>query len=97
MGTIFVAEVQGDDGLPFEDQAIAAVEAEDVDKARDFLVPALKAMNRKLFEARKRRWDEGRPMLTREATEQEAIAWRRRKASQLQPSRVVWLIDLDAE
>jgi hypothetical protein len=99
MGTVFVAEVQGADGLPFEDQAKAAIEAENAEEARDFLVPAVMAMNRKLHAAGAERWDEANPILTREATEPEIIAWRRRKALQLpnRPSPVVWLIDLATE
>jgi hypothetical protein len=94
---IFVAEVQGDQGLPFEDQAIAAIEAEDVEEARDFLVTAIRAMNRKLFEIAAERWDEGCPILTREASATETAEWHERKAAQ-PPNRtspVVWLIDVE--
>jgi hypothetical protein len=94
---IFVAEVQGQEGYPFEEQAIAAIEADDVDEARDFLLPAVQATCRQLFEARAERWDEGAPILIREATAAEAAEWRERKFVQLSnpTSPVVWLIDVE--
>jgi hypothetical protein len=89
--TIFVAEVPGDSGWPFEDQAIAAIEAKDVDEARDLLVPAMMAMTHKLFEAGAKRWDETSPILTREATSGEVAAWAARRDAS---SPVVWLVDI---
>jgi hypothetical protein len=62
---VFIAEVTGDSGWPFEDVAIAAIDAEDVDEARDFLVAALMAKNRHLFEAGARRWDETSAIVAR--------------------------------
>jgi hypothetical protein len=93
--TVFVAEVSGDSGWPFEDQAIAAIEAEDVDEARDFLVTAMMAMNRRLFETGVERWDETLPILTRKATPAEVAAWSKRKAAHRDASSpVVWLVDI---
>jgi hypothetical protein len=93
--TVFVAEVQGDSGWPFEDEAIAAVEAEDIEEARDFLVPAVIAMNRRLFETGAKRWDEGCPITTREASPGEAAQWQSRRVTYRDASsHVVWLVDL---
>ena len=94
---VFVAEVSGDFGWPFEDEAIAAIEAEDVAEARDFLVPALMSMTHQLFEARAERWDETSPITTREATDGERAEWLKRKAT-LPPNRTspgVWLVDIE--
>jgi hypothetical protein len=92
---VFIAEVTGDNGWPFEDVAIAAIDAEDVDEARDFLVAALMAKNRHLFEAGARRWDETSAIVTREASPAEATAWRERRATNRDAeSAVVWLVDI---
>jgi len=93
--TVFVAEVQGDSGWPFEDEAIVAVEAEEVEEARDFLVTAVMAMNRKLFEAGATRWDETSPIVTREASPVEAAQWQSRRVTHRDASsHVVWLVDI---
>jgi hypothetical protein len=90
--TVFVAEVTGDYGWPFEDQAIAGFESDDVDEARDFLVSALKAKNRQLFESgSKRRWDETSAIVTRAASLEEMVRYQERKRAQ--PTSVIWLID----
>ena len=94
---VFVAEVTGDDGGPFEDEAIAAIEAEDVAEARDFLVPAIVSMTRQLFATGAKRWDEGSPIITREATDGERAEWLKRKAALPlnRTSPVVWLFDIE--
>jgi hypothetical protein len=94
---VFVAEVAGDFGRAFEDEAIAAIEAEDGAEARDFLVPAIMAMNERPFETGAERWDETSPIITREATDGERAEWLKRKAA-LPPNRtspVVWLVDCE--
>jgi hypothetical protein len=92
---IFVAEVSGDSGFLFEDVAIAAIDAEDVAEARDFLVTALMAKNRQLFQHGTKRWDETSTIVTREASPAEAAAWRERKAGHRDAgSAVVWLVDI---
>ena len=93
---VFVAEVSGDGGWSFEDQAIAAISAEDVSEARDFLVPALMAMTGKLFETGAERWDETLPITTREATPGEVAAFSKRRATHRDASSpVVWLVDVE--
>jgi hypothetical protein len=94
--TIFVAEVLGDSGLPFEDEAIAAIEGDDFEEARDFLVAAVMAMNRLLFLTGAERWDEGSPINTREASAGETAVYHQRKASHRDAaSPVVWLINIE--
>jgi hypothetical protein len=94
--TVFVAEVTGDYGWPFEDQAIAGFESDDFDKAREFLVSALMAKNRQLFESSsKSRWDETSAIVTREATLEEKRRYQERKqyVPMDEPISVIWLID----
>jgi hypothetical protein len=74
-------------------KAIAAIEAGDVEEARNALVPAVEAENRELFYAHKARWDETLPMTAREASPEEAVEYRRRAQTD-QP--IVWMFDTDA-
>ena len=94
--TIFVLEVQGAEGWPFEDEAIAAVEAANVDEANSLLGPAVRDMNSKLFERRLPRWDEALPLVTREASPMEAEKCATRATTHGDQSfpRVVWLVDV---
>jgi hypothetical protein len=83
-GMIYVAEVDG--------RAVAGIDAEDLDQARDFLLPAVQEMTREMFARDMNyRFDETASVTTRHASADEVAAWERsreRKTSTRSP--VVW-------
>ena len=91
---IFVMEVTGQEGWPFEDMAIAAVRADNLDEANVSLTPVVRAKCHELFMARKPRWDETAPMITREATPSEIAEFERRCPSVHTRNTVVFLINI---
>ena len=55
-------------------RAIAGIDAEDADEARDFLLPAVLEIVREMFEQQMEyRLDETAPVITRPATPDEAV------------------------
>jgi hypothetical protein len=81
---IYVAEVEG--------RAAAGFDAEYADEARDFLLPALEDMTRRMLkEDMEYRLDETAPVITRPASPEEAAIWRTQAAKKTPgPSSVVW-------
>jgi hypothetical protein len=81
---IYVAEVEG--------RAVAGFDAEYADEARDFLLPAVEAMTRRMFEENMEyRFDETAPVTTRTASPEKAAIWRTQAAKKMPgPSSVVW-------
>jgi hypothetical protein len=82
--TIFVAETEG--------RAVAAMDAEDVKEARDFLLPAIEEMQREMWrQDMAYRLDESAAVTTRPATPAETVIWQMSKEKkEAGTSPVVW-------